>query len=485
MNVTKDSTSPTEVTLSVEMTAEEEEPFITRSYRRLVSRVRIPGFRPGKAPRSIVERQLGRPALIQEALEFMVPETLDKVLKDENLQAFMEPQLEILEMEPVSFKAVVPLEPVVDLGDITSIELERQPVEVTDEQVNDLLERLRYDAAPWEPVDRPAKFGDLLSLNVHGAIAGEDAINDEGIDYIPDLENQSPIPGFSVYMEGMTEGQEKEFTLTIPDDHGQEQYSGKECHMKVKLLSIKEKNLPELDDEFAKGVRDGYESMEALTDFLRNQLTEHAEHASNRQAEQDGLEKLLEISTVQASDMIYDRELDSLYEERERSMRNQRLDMDTYLSNIGKSEDEWREQLKPQAEQRLRTFLVLRKLAENEDIKVEPEEVQAEIDSMLTNSGDSQDVMRQAFSTDNARDSIRSSLFSRKVMERLLEIIEGRSEPPESSTESLGESSGDSGGENSVDNSVGTSAEPTEESYGEAETSETDAVAEVDETPEP
>jgi trigger factor len=166
-------------------------------------------------------------------------------------------------------------------------------------------------------------------------------------------------------------------------------------------------------------------------------------------------------------------------------MRNQRLDMDTYLSNIGKSEDEWREQLKPQAEQRLRTFLVLRKLAENEDIKVEPEEVQAEIDSMLTNSGDSQDVMRQAFSTDNARDSIRSSLFSRKVMERLLEIIEGRSESPESSTESLGESSGDSGGENSVDNSVGTSAEPTEESYGEAETSETDAVAEVDETPEP
>ena len=473
MNVTKDSTSPTEVTLSVEMTAEEEEPFITRSYRRLVSRVRIPGFRPGKAPRSIVERQLGRPALIQEALEFMVPETLDKVLKDENLQAFMEPQLEILEMEPVSFKAVVPLEPVVDLGDITSIELERQPVEVTDEQVNDLLERLRYDAAPWEPVDRPAKFGDLLSLNVHGAIAGEDAINDEGIDYIPDLENQSPIPGFSVYMEGMTEGQEKEFTLTIPDDHGQEQYSGKECHMKVKLLSIKEKNLPELDDEFAKGVRDGYESMEALTDFLRNQLTEHAEHASNRQAEQDGLEKLLEISTVQASDMIYDRELDSLYEERERSMRNQRLDMDTYLSNIGKSEDEWREQLKPQAEQRLRTFLVLRKLAENEDIKVEPEEVQAEIDSMLTDSGDSQDVMRQAFSTDSARDSIRSSLLSRKVMQRLVELIEGRNK----STESPGVSSRESAGESSV--------EPSEESSGVAEAYETDAVAEVDETPEP
>ncbi|PKB68749.1 MAG: trigger factor [SAR202 cluster bacterium Io17-Chloro-G4] len=435
MNVTKDSVSPTEVTLNIEMTPEDEEPFVTRSYRRLVTRVNIPGFRPGKAPRSIVEQQLGRSALIQEALDFMVPETLDQVLKDENLQAFMEPQLEILEMEPVSFKAVVPLEPVVDLGDMASIELERQPVEVTDEQVDELLERLRFDSAPWEPADRPVQFGDLLTLNVHGTIAGEEAINDEGIDFIPQQDNPSPIPGFSIYLEGMTEGQEKEFTLPIPEDHGQEQYAGKDCSVKVELLSIKEKILPELDDEFAKGVRDGYESMEALTSFLRQQLTDHAEHASNRQAEQDGLDKLLEISTIQASQMIYDRELDSLYEERERSVRNQRLDMDTYLSYIGKSEEEWREQLKPQADQRLRTFLVLRKLAQDEEIEVDTDEVQTEIDTMINQSGESQDAMRQAFSSDNAKDSIRSSLLSRKVMQRLVEIIEGRSGSIETSEE--------------------------------------------------
>jgi trigger factor len=430
VNVTKDSSSATEVTLSVELTPEEEEPFISRSYRRLVSRVNIPGFRPGKAPRSIVESQLGRPALIQEALEFMVPETLDKVLTDENLSAFMEPQLEILEMEPVSFKAIVPLEPVVELGDITSIELERQPVDVTDEQIDELLERLRSDEAPWEPADRPAQFGDLLTLNVHGVIAGEDAINDEGIDFIPQVDNPSPIPGFSVYLEGMTEGQSKEFTLTIPEDHGQEQYAGKDCHLSVDVISIKEKNLPELDDEFAKGVRDGYESLEALTDFLRQQLTDHAENASNRQAEQDGLEKLLEISTIQASQMIYDRELDSLYEERERAVRNQRLDMDTYLSYLGKSEEEWREQLKPQADQRLKSFLVLRKLAQEQDIDVAPEELQAELDTMITESGESSEAMRQALASENARDSIRSSLLSRKIMQRLVEIIEGRTETP-------------------------------------------------------
>ena len=425
MNITKESASPTEVTLNVEMEPEDVEPFISRSYRRLVSRVQIPGFRPGKAPRSIVETHLGRAALVQEALEFMVPETLDQVLKDENLQAFMEPQLEILDMEPVSFKAVVALEPVVDLGDLRSIKLERQPVEVTDDQVDEVIAHLRYESAPWEPVNRSVQFGDLLTLNVVGIIAGEEAINDQGIDFVPQQDNALPVPGFSVYLEGMSESQDKEFTLTIPEDHHQANYAGKECHIRVKVLSIKEKQLPELDDEFARGVKDGYETLEALSSFVREQLTESAENASLRQLEQDTLEELLKIATIQASDLIYHRELDTLYEERERSVRGQRLDMDTYLSYIGQTEEEWREQLKPQAEKRLNTFLVLRKLAQDEGIDVDADEVQAEIDSMVADAGDSQESMRRVFSSDSAQESVRTSLLNRKVMRHVVHMIEG------------------------------------------------------------
>ena len=432
VNITKESASPTEVTLNVELDADDEEPFITRSYRRVVARVNIPGFRPGKAPRSIVENHLGRAALVQEALEFMVPETLDQILKQENLQAFMEPELEILDVEPVSFKAVVPLEPVVELGDLSSISLERQPVDVTGEQVNEVIEQLRYESAPWEPVDRPVQFGDLLSLNVTGTIRGEEAIKDRGIDFIPQLENPLPIPGFSVYLEGMVEGQDKEFSLTIPEDHNQSQYAGNECQMQVEVLSVKAKTLPELDDEFAKGISDGYESLEALGTHVRQQLTEAAENASKRRLEQEGLEELLKISTIQASELIYQRELDRLYEERERAVRGQRLDMDTYLSHIGTTEEEWREQLQPQAELRLNNFLVLRKLTQDQGIDIEPEEVQAEIDSMLEESGDSEESMRRVFSSENARESIRSSLFNRKVLGRLVEIIEGEVEETES-----------------------------------------------------
>ena len=428
MNVTKESASPTEVTLNVELDQEDEEPFITRSYRRLASRINIPGFRPGKAPRSIVENHLGRPALIQEALEFMVPETLDRILKEDDLQAFMEPQLEILEVEPVSFKAVVPLEPVVELGDLSSIKLERQPVDVTDDQVNEVIEQLRYESAPWEPVDRPVQFGDLLSLNVVGTIIGEEAFNDQGMDFIPQQDNPLPISGFSVYLEGMSEGQDKDFTLTIPEDHHQSQYAGKECQVHVEILSVKTKQLPELDDEFAKGIRDGYESLEALGDHVRQQLTEAANTSSDRRLEQDSLEELLTITKIQASELIYQRELDMLYQERERSVRGQRLDMETYLSYIGTTEEEWREQLKPQAERRLNSYLVLRKLAQDQGLDISPDEIQAEIDDMLGDSGEAQESMRQVLGSDNARESIRSSLLNRKVLRRLVEIIEGGGE---------------------------------------------------------
>ena len=433
MNVTRESVDPTEVTFNIQMDSEDEEPFITRSYHRLVSRVQIPGFRRGKAPRSIVERHLGRAALIHEALDFMVPETLDQVLKDEELEAFMEPDLEILETEPVSFKAVVPLEPVVDLGEFRAIRLEQQPVEVTDEQVEQGIEGLRNDAAPWEPVDRPVVFGDLLSINVTGTISGEEAINDQGIDFIPQQDNQLPIPGFSIYLEGMTEGQEKEFTLPIPEEHHQDQYAGQECRIHVQVLSIKEKRLPDLDDEFAKGVRDGYENMEALTTFVRQQLTETAEHASQRLLERDSLEELLKIATIKASSLLYQRELDALYEDRERAVRNQRLDMDSYLSYIGQSEEEWREQLRPQAEERLKTYLVFRKLAQEEGIDITDEEIQEEIESVLSDSGDSAETMRNAFNSENARSSIRTSLLNRKLMRRLVEIVQGSAEEPASS----------------------------------------------------
>ncbi len=424
MNVTRESDNSTEVTLSILMDSEDEEPFLNRSYRRLASRVRIPGFRPGKAPRSIVESHLGRATLVQEALEFMIPECLDTVLKEQDIRAFTEPQLEVLELEPVSFKAVVPLEPTVDLGEFRSIRLQAPEVEVGDEDVNSVLESLRFESAPWEPAERPVAFGDQVTLNVRGTVGGQETINDEGVDYIPELEKAFPVPGFSVYLEGMTEGQEKEFTLPIPEESLPEDSTATDCNFTVEVLSIKEKRLPELDDEFAKGVRDGFESMEALSEHVRQRLTEDAEATAQRELERNSLEEVKKMATVQASDIIYQREMESIREDHERTLRNQRLDMDTYLRFIGQTEQEWQEQLRPQAEDRLTTFLVLRKLGEQEELEVGDDEIVAEIDRLMENSAEeTAEGLRRMLGTDESRDSIRTSLLNRKVMGRLVEIV--------------------------------------------------------------
>ena len=427
MNVTKESVTNTEVTLTIAMDADDEEPFLNRSYRRVASRVRIPGFRHGKAPRSVIENHMGREALVHEALEFMIPESLDQVLKDEEIQAFMEPRLEVLGMEPVSYKAVVPLEPVVDLGDFQGIRLDRELVEVTEDQVSEVMENLRSEAAPWEPVERPLSYGDLVSMNVKGIIEEEEVINDQGIDFIPQEDNNLPFPGFSAQLEGMQEGDSKLFTLNVPDDYPQENYAGKECQFNVEILSLKEKNLAELDDEFAKGVREGFESLAALTEHVRQRLSDEGEANETRRLEQSSLEELKKLAKIEASELVYQRELDLMYEERERSLQNQRMNMELYLSYVGQTEEELREQMKPQAEDRLNTMLILRKLADVEEIEIEDEDVEEEITSLISSTGGESDAaMRQALSTQNAKDSIRSTLINRKIMARLVDISQGK-----------------------------------------------------------
>ena len=423
MQITRESDSSIEVILNIAMEPDDEEPFLNRSYRRLAGRVRIPGFRPGKAPRSVVENHLGRTTLVQEALEFMIPESLDQILREQEIRAFAEPQLEVLDLEPVSFKAVVPLEPEVDLGEFRSIRVDSPPVEIGQEDVDRVLESLQYESAPWEPVERPVAFGDMVTINVKGTIAGEDAIDDEGVEFIPQLDNELPLPGFSVYLEGMTEGQEKEFTLAVPEEYPQENYAGKDCHFHVEVVSIKEKQLPELDDEFAKGVREGFESMEALQEHIRQRLTEEGETTAQREMERNVLDELKKLANIQASELIYQREMESIREDHERTLRNQRLDMDTYLRFIGQTEQEWSEQLRPQAEDRLASFLVMRKLAEQESIEVTPEDVDAEIDRLTENSAEETvDSLRRVLNSEDSRESIRSSLLNRKVLGFLVDI---------------------------------------------------------------
>ena len=425
MKVTKESANSIEITLSVEMTNEDEDPFIDRSYRRSVGRLNIPGFRKGKAPRTIVESYVGRTALLNEALDYLIPETLDTVLRDEDIQAFAEPQIEITEIEPVTFKAIVPLEPTVNLGEYTDIRIEKEAVEITDEQIDDVLQRLRQESAPWEPVDRPVQYGDLLNITVTGTIDGEEVVNDEGIDYIPQEDNVLPFPGFATNLEGMNDQENKAFTITIPEDYPREQFAGKECAFDLTILSVKEKILPELDDEFSKGIGEGYDTLEELTSHVKDRLSDEAETESTRDLESKAIEALVELAKIDASELLYEREVENMQQERERMLRNQSLDMDTYLSYIGKTPEEFQEELRPTARERLTRFLVLRKLAETEALEVTEDDIQNEVASLIESAGENSEQMRRNLSSDAVRSNIGSSLLNQKIMGRIVDISQG------------------------------------------------------------
>lgn len=433
MKVTRDNSSPIEVTLTVELAAEDENPFVERSYRRVVSRLNIPGFRRGRAPRHIVESMMGRTALLQEALEFMVPETLDQVLQEEEVSAFGEPSIEVTELEPVSFTATVPLEPTVDLRDYRDIRVETEPVEVTDEEVDGVLNRVRDEQAVWEPVERAAEYGDRLNLDVLGIMDEETVVEDEDVEYIPNEENVLPFPGFAPNLVGLSEDDESEFTVTVPEDYPREQYAGKDIQFKVSVLSVKEKSVPELDDEFAKSVGDGFDDLEALRDSIRESLTSQAENSARNELEQKSLEALCDVAVVNASPLLYERELEAMQADRERMLRQQGLDLPTYLRFMGKSADEFLDEMRPNAERRLVSALVMRKLAEVEEIEISDEDVQSETDRLLgLSTGDEEqdatnlDSLREFLGSESTRDNIRSTLHSRRVMERLTDITQGK-----------------------------------------------------------
>ena len=437
MKVTKESVTSIEVTIAVELDATDEDPFIDRSYRRSVGRLSIPGFRKGKAPRSIVESYVGRTALLNEALDYMIPETLDSVLKDEDIQAFAEPQIEITDIEPVTFKAIVPLEPTVDLGQYIDIRVEKEPVDITDEQVDEVIQRLRQESAPWEPANRPIQYGDLLTIDVIGSIDGDEVVNDQGIDYIPQEDNVLPFPGFASNLEGMTEQESKSFTITIPEDYPREQFAGKECAFELTILSIKEKTLPNLDDEFAKGIGDGYDTLEDLLANVRERLTQEADVEATREVESKTIEALVELASIEASEMLYEREMENMQQERERMLRNQSLDMDTYLSYIGKTSEEFQEELRPTARERLTRFLALRKLADLESIEVTADEIQNEVDTIIESAGDNAEQMRRNLSAEAVLNNIGSSLLNQKLMTRLVEISQGVTQDDQATSEAL------------------------------------------------
>ncbi len=423
MKVTREDIERRQVVLNVEVEPHEMDEAVKKAYRRMGAQASIPGFRKGKVPPAILEQYIGREAIVEDAAEHLLPEVYEQAVEEQDIDPVARPQVEIVQVEPLSFKATVPVRPTVELGDYDEIRLNPEPVEVTDEEVGEVLERLRQAQAPWEPVEGPAQLDDMLTVSVQGTVDGEVAIDEEDGVYHMSAETPGALPGFAEQLVGVEKGEERSFTLTIPEGRGE--LGGKDCDFRVQVKEVKRKRLPELDDEFAKSLGRGFETLEALKEELSKGIGGKKEQAARQELEERAISALVDIATVEYPEVIVEGELERLVEENKKGYSDQE-GLERYLDSVGKTEDEFRAELRPLAERIVVRSLVVQEFAAREGIKVDADEISAEIEQMSQYGSD--DSLRQLFSTPQARVSLGRNLYMKKAMDRLHEIVTGGAE---------------------------------------------------------
>ncbi len=425
MKVTNEKTENSQVFLTIEMEPTEVEESLDKSYHRLVQKTKIPGFRKGKAPRAILERYIGRESLLEDTLNNLLPQACEKAIKEQEIEAIAQPQIEVAQTDPLVFKAIVPLKPTVKLGDYQHIQVTPEPVEVTESNVSDVIEQLRHQHATWEPVERPVDFGDLAVLDIESNIEDKPFINQKGAQYQVLHDLSFPVPGFAEQLAGMKSNEEKEFKLQFPSDYPRGELAGKEPSFKVRVTEIKQELLPELNDEFAMEINPDFKTVDSLREQASSDLKLRAEEKARIDLEERVIDAVVDLTEVESPPILIELEINRLLNQR---FQKGNQELEEYLKSINKTEEELHEELHPLATKRVTRSLVLGKVVEEEKIEVSDSEIDSEIENMTKSATENKDELEKVLNTPQAHESIRQTLLTRKTILRLVEIAKSPEE---------------------------------------------------------
>lgn len=423
MKVTLERLPESRVQLQIEIDDERLEKSLDSAYKRLAQKNRFPGFRPGKAPRPIVERAVGREGLIREALDKLVPAAYNEAIETENVDAIGQPDLEIEQLEPVKFMATVPIRPTVALNDYHSIRVDPEPVEVTSEMVEEQVLLLRRRHATQVPVDRAIQWDDVIIADVKASEDGNQFLDDENAEFPLREGKVLFVPGLAEEFLGMNKGDEKTFDIAVPEDFQVEQLKGKTATFTLTIHEVKEEQLPEADDEFANLVNaDEFPDFASLRARIESDMKTSLENDAESKFRNSVIDKLVEGATLEYPRVLVEHEIDHLVRE---AMGNNQQQYQMYLQQLGRSEADFRETWREAADMRLRRSLVISELAEAEGLDVSAEEIEEELDTLVAPMGDDAARFRQMFATEEGVSTIRRNLLSRKTLERLAAIARG------------------------------------------------------------
>jgi trigger factor len=386
MSVKWEKLEGNEGVLTVEVDAEKVNEGLDAAFKKVVKNITLPGFRKGKVPRVIFEKRFGVEALYQDALDILLPEAYAKAVEEAGIEPVDIPEIDIEQMEKgknLIFKAKVTVKPEVKLGQYKGLEVEKMDTTVTDEDVEKELKRLQENYAELVvKEDGKIENGDTAVIDFEGFVDGEPFEGGKAENYSLEIGSGTFIPGFEDQLIGMQAGEEKEIEVTFPEEYHAKELAGKPATFKVKVHEIKEKRLPALDDEFAKDVDDEVETLEQLKDKIRTRLEEAKKNEAEAALRDAVVEKAAENAEIDIPEVMVKNETDRMLREFDQRLQMQGLNLDLYYQFSGQDEAALREQMKEDAEKRVRVALTLEAIAKAENIEVTEEEVNEELEKM-------------------------------------------------------------------------------------------------------
>ncbi|TJY41468.1 trigger factor [Cohnella pontilimi] len=410
--------------LNVEIEAEQVAQALDKAFKKVVQKVNVPGFRKGKVPRSIFEARFGVESLYQDAIDILLPEAYTQAVDETDIQPVDRPDVEVEQFakgQPFKFKAKVTVKPEVKLGEYKGLEASAADTEVTDEELNQELERLQQRHAELVVVDEgPAQQGDMTVIDFEGFLDGVPFEGGKGDHFSLELGSGSFIPGFEDQVVGMNIAEEKDVNVTFPENYHAENLAGKPVVFKVKLHEIKRKNLPALDDEFAKDVSE-FDTLQEYKQDLAAKLKERKEKDAETARETELVDKASANAEVEIPDVMIDNEINQMKQEFESRLRMQGMNLDLYYQFSGQDEAALTEQMKPDAAKRVRNNLVLEAVAEAEKLDVTDEDVNSELDNLSKMYGRSADELRGIFAANGYMDTLSTDLKVRKAVKFIVD----------------------------------------------------------------
>ena len=371
--------------LTIEVSAEDLDKAMEKAYQKQKSRISLPGFRKGKAPRKMIESMYGKGVFMEDAVNSLVPQEYTKALGECDLEIVSQPEINVTQMEPgkaLIFTADVAVKPEVTLGDYKGVEVPKSEITVTDEEVDAEVKKEQDKNARTVAVeDRAAANGDITTIDFEGFVDGVAFEGGKGTDYALTLGSGTFIPGFEDQLVGANTGDHVEVKVTFPEEYQAKELAGKEAVFQCDVKKIETKEVPELDDEFAKDVSE-FDTLAEYKEDVKKKLTEKKEKEARTAKENAAVDKAIENAQMDIPELMTKTECRQMMDDFSRRMQQQGLSMEQYFQFTGQSMDKMMEDMKPQALKRIQTRLVLEKVVETENIEASEDEINEEISKM-------------------------------------------------------------------------------------------------------